>query len=246
QIGEWLSPFDFVETQRVILHCRAPNTGLKPLQSEEYIRWRNGDYKMLLMSGLPPPHMSNYTLSASIVQDLKEYYEDFKVAAICVFCDFAFAHTQTVNALIASMLRQLVQAHPVVHSAVSSMYIHHSTRLTFPRLDEIISSFTMSAEQFDRVFVIVDAVDECLDDQTRYHFLNTLNSLPINLLFTSRPHPLTEQIFEGCIRQDIFADQHDLWIYSEERFALSRVDHQCSHESRQQILNQVVQKAGGM
>ncbi|KAJ3799079.1 ankyrin repeat-containing domain protein [Lentinula aff. detonsa] len=178
--------------------------------------------------------MSNYTLSASIVQDLKEYYEDFKVAAICVFCDFAFAHTQTVNALIASMLRQLVQTHPVVHSAVSSI------------LDEIISSFTMSAEQFDRVFVIVDAVDECLDGQTRYHFLNTLNSLPINLLFTSRPHPLIEQMFEGCIRQDILADQHDLRIYSEERFALSRVDHQCSPESRQQILNQVVQKAGGM
>lgn len=52
EIGEWLSPFDFIETQRVILHSRAPNTGLKPLLSEAYVRWRNGDDRTLLMSGL--------------------------------------------------------------------------------------------------------------------------------------------------------------------------------------------------
>ncbi|GAV98926.1 serine threonine-protein kinase [Lentinula edodes] len=80
EIGEWLSPFDFMETQRVILHSRAPNTGLKPLLSEAYVRWRNGDDRTLLMSGLPGAGKS--MTAASVVQDLNEYYEGCKVAVV--------------------------------------------------------------------------------------------------------------------------------------------------------------------
>ncbi|KAJ3909851.1 ankyrin repeat-containing domain protein [Lentinula edodes] len=244
EIGEWLSPFDFMETQRVILHSRAPNTGLKPLLSEAYVRWRNGDDRTLLMSGLPGAGKS--MTAASVVQDLNEYYEGCKVAVVCVFCDFGQMQMQTTDALIASMLRQLIQAHDTVHSTVASMYIHHTSRSTFPRFDEIVASFSTSVQQFESVFVVVDALDECPDDQTRSQLISTLNSFPVSLLFTSRPHPSTDQLLGGCTRQDIIADKHDLWIYCEERFTLSRVGQLCSPDSKQEILNQVVQKAGGM
>ncbi|KAJ4478238.1 hypothetical protein J3R30DRAFT_3250682, partial [Lentinula aciculospora] len=244
EIGEWLSPFDFIEAQRIILHSRVPDTGLKPLKSEDYIQWRNGDYKTLVMSG--SPGAGKTMAAASIVQDLNEYYKGSPVAVVCVFCDFGQSQAQTTDALVASMLRQLVQAHPVVHSTVASMYTHHSTRSTVPRADEIFASFSMSARQFERVFVVVDALDECLDDQTRAQLLTTLNSFSISLLFTSRPHSSIEQLFERCNHQEIHADQQDIWIYSEERFALSRVGRHCAPDLKQEILKQVVRKAGGI
>lgn len=153
---------------------------------------------------------------------------------------------QTTDALIASMLRQLIQAHDTVHSSVTSMYMHHTSRSTFPRSDEIVAVFSTSVQQFESVFVVVDALDECPDDQTRSQLVSTLNSFPVSLLFTSRPHPSIDQLLGGCTRQDIIADKHDLWIYCEERFTLSRVGRLCSPDSKQEILNQVVQKAEGM
>ncbi|KAJ3853563.1 hypothetical protein EV368DRAFT_21387, partial [Lentinula lateritia] len=145
------------------------------------------------------------------------------VAVVCVFCDFGQMQMQTTDALIASMLRQLIQAHDTVHSTVASMYIHHTSRSTFPRSDEIVASFSTVVQQFESVFVVVDALDECADEQTRSQLISTLNSFPVSLLFTSRPHPSIDQLFAGCTRQDIVADEHDLWIYSEERFTLSHV-----------------------
>lgn len=61
EIVEWLSLIDFRETQRVILHGRALGTGLEPMQSEKYRRWRDGDTKMLWMPGL-----RNYCVSCFI------------------------------------------------------------------------------------------------------------------------------------------------------------------------------------
>ncbi|KAJ3763637.1 hypothetical protein EV360DRAFT_78191 [Lentinula raphanica] len=240
EIGDWISSFDFAETQRVILQSRSPNTGLRPLQSEDYTRWRQGEFKMLLISGLPG------TGKASIVQDLKEYYEKSNVAVFCIFCDFALAQTQNAHTLLAAILRQLVQAHPVLHPSISSMYNHHSTQMTSPAFSEIITSLAASIGQFDRVFVVVDALDECLDDQTRSRLVSALSTLPVSLLLTSRPHPSIDQFLDGCTRQDVLADQHDLWTYCETRFSLSRIGRICSPESKQEILNHIVRKAGEM
>ncbi|KAJ3843375.1 hypothetical protein F5878DRAFT_527921, partial [Lentinula raphanica] len=244
EIGDWISSFDFAETQRVILQSRAPNTGLRPLQSDDYTRWRKGECKRLLMTGLPGTGKS--MTAASIVQDLKEYYEQSNVAVSCVFCDFALAQTQNAHTLLAAILRQLVQAHPVLHPSISSMYNHHSTQMTSPAFNEIITSLAAGIGQFDRVFVVVDALDECLDDQTRSRLVSALSILPVSLLLTSRPHPSIDHFLDGCTRQDFLANQHDLWTYCETRFALSRIGQICSPESKQDILNHIVQKAGEM
>lgn len=184
--------------------------------------------------------------AAGLVNDLDEYFKDSNVAVVCAFCDFRQSNIQSTKNLLSAMLRQIVESCPVVPPTVASLYEYHSSKSSFPRFDEIVATFSAVAQGFNRIFVIVDALDECLDDQTRSLLTHTLSSFSVNLLFTSRPDPSIEQILEGWTRLDIHASQHDLRIYAEQRFELSRLAQQCGVDLKQKILEQVVQKADGM
>lgn len=165
---------------------------------------------------------------------------------VCAFFDFRQNKTQNTQSLLLAMLRQLVEARPTVPPIVASLYASHSYQSSFPRFDEIVATFSAVAQGFDRTFMIVDAVDECLDDHTRSYLTYTLSSLSVSLLFTSRPDPSVGKILENWTRLDLHPSQHDLRLYAEERFQLSRLAQTCEVESKQKILEQVVQKADGM
>ena len=73
-------------------------------------------------------------------------------------------------------------------------------------------------ETFSKMFVVVDALDECPEGR-RANLVDMLLSLPetVKLMVTSRPLSTIEAGLEGMTRLDIRADDSDVRLYVEGR-----------------------------
>lgn len=117
-------------------------------------------------------------------------------------------------------MKQLVQDQQLISPNIRSLYDTHVNRLTSPTPTELLGALESEIRAFSNVFVVVDALDECSeDDNKRANLLAALLSLPktVKLLVTSRPLPTIETDLEGIARLDIYANDKDVRMYIEGR-----------------------------
>ena len=90
-----------------------------------------------------------------------EYEKDVKVAYL--YCDYKASDQTAVN-LIASLLQQIVQSETKLLDGINALYEEHRRKQTRPSLADFTRLLQKEAQQFSRVFIVIDAVDECRDD----------------------------------------------------------------------------------
>jgi len=167
-----------------------------------------------------------------------------------IYCNFKEQDKHSVRELIASLLKQLVQDHPVMSEAVESLYDKHHRNRTHPSLGELTGTLRKEVERFGKVFIIIDALDE-LVEHDRWHLVKEVQSLgpTVNLMVTSRPLSSIVQMFEGTRSIDIRANEQDVREYLEQR-----IDHKSifSHvvkadkTLRKDIIDKISTNARGM
>jgi hypothetical protein len=159
---------------------------------------------------------------------------------------------QTVFNLIASLLKQLVQDHSAAYDRVKSLYEYHHDRRTRPTLNGIQQALQSEIGTFTKVFIIVDALDECSEtDGTRATLVAALRSLAttVKLLVTSRDLASISRDFHEAKRLEIHATNHDVRTYIERR--ISQVPRLAIHVDgnsmmRKEIVKKVTANARGM
>lgn len=96
---------------------------------------------------------------------------------------------------------------------VKSCYEHHARYGTRPSINETANLLRSQVENFDKVFIVVDALDEFPEiEQTRKTFLAEIRGLlpKVMPLVTSRNVPSIETIFRDDTRLDIRAQDQDI------------------------------------
>jgi len=134
-----------------------------------------------------------------------------------IYCNFRRKDEQKIDALLASLLKQLAESQPSLPSTVKDLYDRYKTKRTRPSLEEIsraLQAVTISC----RVFIIVDALDECqISDGCRQRFLSSLFDLQTkcgaNLFATSRPISSIQKAFERNPMLEIRASEEDVRRY---------------------------------
>ena len=109
-----------------------------------------------------------------------------------------------------------MQDQPLISLNIRNLYDTHVNKKTRPTPTELLGTLKTEIGAFSKAFIIVDALDECSeDDNKRANLLDTLLSLPKNvkLLVTSRPLPTIQSDLEGIARLDIRADEKDVRMY---------------------------------
>ena len=142
--------------------------------------------------------------------------EAFGIAYI--YFNFKRKHEQKVEDAIASLLKQLTQCKCSLPESMKLLYDQHKKHQTRPSLDEISSALQSAATLYSRVFIIVDALDECqVVDGNRKRFLSGLFSLQtncgVNIFATSRSISEIEKYFTGCTSLEIRATEEDVGRY---------------------------------
>jgi NACHT domain len=251
-VFNWLTSIDYTPQQSDFISRRQVGTGQWLLDSREFQMWLDTDKQTLFCPGIPGAGKT--ILTAVVVNDLAtRFADDLDIGIAYIYCDFRRRDEQKAEDLLASLLKQLTQGLSSLPGSVKSLYDKHNNRdkRTRPSLDEISKSLQSVATIYSRVFIIVDALDECqASNGWRARFLSEIFDLQTNcqasLFATSRFIPEITEKFEGRIVLEIRATKQDVRRY---------VDGHISHlpsfvgrnpELQEEIKTEIVKSVDGM
>jgi hypothetical protein len=215
-VMHWLSPIDFAAQQHDIISRKEEGTGQWFLNSTLFKAWQQGTYMTLFCPGIPG---AGKTMTAAIAVDhlcRRARKEDIGVAYL--FCSYKAQAEQTCDALLAALLKHLVQNRPDRAGAVIQMHETHLKQRTRPPLDEIFAALQTACSSYPVVYVVVDALDECTNrDGTRAKLIDRLRQLQtkvnLRLMCTSRFIPEIEEEFRSDAVFEVRASKQDVRRY---------------------------------
>jgi Cdc6-like AAA superfamily ATPase len=216
-ILNWLTPIDFVSQQNDFITRRQKGTGTWLLDSIEYQSWRERKKQTLFCPGIPGAGKT--ILTSIVVEELTTRFStDPTVGITYIYCNFRRQDEQKIDDLLTSLLKQLSESQPSLPGTVKDLYNRHKTKRTRPSLDEISRSLQAVATLYSRVFVIIDALDECQASYgCREKFLSEIFNLQTktgaNLFTTSRFIPEIAEKFDEGLRLEIRASNQDVQRY---------------------------------
>lgn len=157
---------------------------------------------------------------STIIDSLDERFRGSDTALGFVYCNYQEQNEQTVDNLIAALLRQLIETRVEFPNEILELHQKHLQRQTRPSLDELSALFQSMVHSYTETFLVIDALDECngnrrknnyFDDRTR--FLDELRKLPpsVHLLITSRPDLNLK--FENTTPMEIIGNDSDIRSY---------------------------------
>ena len=216
-IIEWLTPLNFLARQESILKQRSKGTGAWFLESQTFERWRSGNDLVLWCPGIPG---AGKTFLASIViEKLRELYRGQNVGVFMLYCNYNDPETHTVQPLVASLVKQYIQDRFMVDKSLEELHEAHYRKETRPTPEELKDLLGTAFSQYDKTFIVLDALDEMPNEDNRSDLVTSLRGISAksNLLVTSRPMPAIKQIFgpptghtycDGCFKKDIATHWH--------------------------------------
>lgn len=176
------------------------------------------------------------------------FLKDDTIGLAYIYCNYQRQNEQKADSLLANLLKQLAERRDSLPESVKTLYNQHKNQRTQPLYTEIQRTFQSVVAIYARVYVIVDALDECqTSDGCRRTFLSELfdtqTRCGMNLLVTSRFIPEIIDRFKGCIDLEIRASCEDVERYIdghlEELLAFVHRNQDLRHEIKRGISNAV-------
>ncbi|KAL5088278.1 hypothetical protein Trisim1_006730 [Trichoderma cf. simile WF8] len=228
QILDWLTPIDYGLIHSDYYKRLQPGTGKWFLEQKEFQDWITGSNDTLFCYGIPG---SGKTILASlIINHLSSRFRGSSDIGITyVYFDYNKQQDQDFQKLLASILKQLAGGLHRLPESTKRLYNGHSKKRTRASLEEILTDLTCVITNYSEVFIILDALDECLFFELHL-FLSRLFELQrryrMNILATSRPIPeIMDQVNSSNVTKlQIRAETSDITTYIEAQMdRLSRV-----------------------
>lgn len=193
------------------------------------------------------------TILASIVVDnlITKFRSDWSIGIAYVYCNFQRRNEQRIDDLLASLLKQLAQRSSFLPVSVKDLYDRHNNIQSRPSLQEISDTLHSVTAKYSRVFIIVDALDECqASDSCRSRLLSELFNLQkrhkTNTLATSRfIHEIVDR-FQVALRLEIRAREEDVQTYLDYHMSPERAFLRKNPELQKKIKRKIVQAVDGM
>ncbi|EHK19820.1 uncharacterized protein TRIVIDRAFT_171764 [Trichoderma virens Gv29-8] len=217
EILGWLTRTDYGPQQSDNFNRRQPETGIWFLKSREFQDWLTTSSQTLFCPGIPG---AGKTILTSIVVDYlySKFYNDSKTGIAYIYCNFKKQEEQKIYDLLASVLKQLAESQSWLPESIKKLYNRHKAKRTRPSLDEILTVLQSVTIIYSRIFIIVDALDECqASSGCRARLISELSNLQmrngVNIFATSRIIPEIREKFKGSKEVEIRAYDEDVRRY---------------------------------
>jgi hypothetical protein len=216
-ILNWLTEIDYAPQQSDFISRRQTGTGQWLLDSVQFLSWLKTDNQILFCPGIPGAGKT--ILTSIVIDDLTTRFQnDSRIGIAYLYCNFRRKDEQRAQDLLASLLKQLSQERSSLPDNVKALYNQHIDKRTRLSFEEISRALYSVATTYLRVFIIVDALDECqLSEGCRATFLTEIFNLQAksraNIFATSRFIPEITEKFEGSMSLEIRASEHDVRRY---------------------------------
>ncbi|KAL7956845.1 hypothetical protein V8C34DRAFT_325866 [Trichoderma compactum] len=228
EIINWLPKFhDATDTHRYNLQQRQGQTGTWMLRDEKYEQWKrwkptdsSESAEQLGASRLwcnGNPGAGKTIISSVIIEDLEKHIQNDIVEPLVgiayVFCKHR--EHQTASTLMLSLVAQLAHQRHQLSTKVLTIASRYKDRKSpaAPDLVECGEMLKAEVRQFNKVFIVVDALDERLDHDHAYQLLGILLKTKANMLITSRDVGSIGDIYVNAVSIEITAQPGDVEAY---------------------------------
>jgi Cdc6-like AAA superfamily ATPase len=215
EIIDWLSPLNFREKQGNI--TSAPGTGSWFFNSDEFQSWRTGDDRWLWCYGIPGAGKT--FIASNTVNELRRNHGSDQALILVAFCSYDTPDTQSIDNLLLSLLKQVVQLRQSLPGNLQRLFKEHSALGTRPKMEEFVKILGDAVAESPKTYIIIDALDEILDDRKRVDLLEALFELKgkPKIMVTSRKiesvanrfgYPLDGIYCDGCQKKRLEVYYH--------------------------------------
>ncbi|KAJ4248105.1 hypothetical protein NW762_012875 [Fusarium torreyae] len=217
EILNWLVPSDYGLQQSEIFQKRQPGTGQWILDSEAYQTWTSTQGGTLFCSGIPGAGKT--IITSIVVNDLmQKQLEDPHTGLAYLYCDYQRKSEQTLEHFVASLLKQLAAGLPLFPDALRQLRLEYKNKSNRPSLHECQRTLQTIAKDFKRIFIVIDALDECLNDnyclpRLLSDIFDLQRSCGVNIFATSRPLTHIVNKFQNVQFLEIRAREDDIRAY---------------------------------
>ena len=186
-----------------------------------------------------------------MIDDLNtRFHNDPSTGIAYLYCNFRRRDEQKAEDLLASLLKQLAQGLSSLPNSVTDLYNGHKIKGTRP-YDEFSGALQSVAAMYSRVFIVVDALDECqISDGCQSRFLSEIFSLQakcgINVFATSRFIPEITGKFNGSTSLEIRASKEDVRKYLDGQVVRLPGFVRCNQELQDEIMTEIIRLVDGM
>lgn len=219
-ILDWLTPLDFGKQQTELQRRWEPKTGNWFLRLEKFKSWLDTPQTTLFCPGMPGAGKS--FIASLVIAHLQNMFPPGHGVGIAfLFCSFSSRHEQLPEDLLASLLQQLVPQRAVPKN-LQELFDLYKTRPrgSLPSIGEIYACLHTAIAAYSRVFIVIDALDEC-GAEYRTTFLENIFELHastgVNIFATSRPIQEIAGTFEDRARTlhviEIEAHEDDVQMF---------------------------------
>ncbi|KAF7557478.1 hypothetical protein G7Z17_g720 [Cylindrodendrum hubeiense] len=251
-IIKWLTPVDYTSEHVKFIGKRQSGTGQWFLDSDQFQPWLKTDKQTLFCPGIPGAGKT--IITAIVIDYLQSSFQNSKNTGIAyIYCNYQQQDEQKAEDLLSSLLKQLAQGQASLPAKVKDLYDRHQKNGTKPAFDEISTTLNYVVALYSRVFIIVDALDEChTSDGSRTRFLKEIVKLQhnsrANIFTTSRFNDEIASFFNGSLSQRIFAADKDILTYLNNRISLQTLENSeiMDDETQSMINAKVLKAADGM
>jgi len=213
----WLTPFKYEETHIQICEKRLPGTGQWLLENPEFVAWRDQDAVSNILWCHGIPGAGKTVISSLVIDHLKEKFAGQNISTVYFYCRFNDPQSQSPATIVASLLKQSALLKSSAMESVTGLYEKHANIGTYPHISELEAAFLSSNQDFQRLFLVVDALDECDAGKSRGSILKVLKSFKttsLRIFVTSRPHPDDiRSLFQDSPEVTIEASDEDIERY---------------------------------
>ncbi|KAL9581706.1 MAG: hypothetical protein Q9203_005787 [Teloschistes exilis] len=243
-ILEWLSPLNFYRVQQDISARREADTGQWFPDAPEFQKWTYGANNTLCCPGMPGAGKS---ILASLPVDFLRQLpgKDPPIGVEAVYCNFKDQEQQTLENLLTSVCVQLLQESSTLPSKLMDLYETCSSKGIRPGLQKILPVFRDAVNACGLVYLVVDALDECMEE-VRNDFISNMIAISLNLklLVKTRYIDSIMNRFTSSPQLQVRTDSGDLNKYIRSR--IQRLAVQVQPQVADEICRSIIAQADGM
>jgi hypothetical protein len=157
-------------------------------------------------------------MAAIAIDHLCTSFPDEHIGVAYIYCNYKEHGSQSALSLLTALMKQLSQSQRNIPESVQRLYNDHYKQQTRPPLDEICNILRSICTVYSRVFIVVDALDECTQKNgERGSLIDKLRNLQagtnVSIMATARLIPDIEQKFESATKLEVRASDSDVRRY---------------------------------
>ncbi|RAR05617.1 HET-domain-containing protein [Stemphylium lycopersici] len=183
---------------------RQAKTGLWLLESAKFTDWKQSAASRLWLYGIPG--CGKTILSSTVIDHLLQHcHDDTSIVTAYFYFDFNDTQKQDPELMLRSLLYQLVQRSVVIPKGIDALFLSCENGTRKPSLHALLQVTKELAQNFTHVYVVLDALDECMQRSELMSMLETVARWQLDnlhLLMTSRKEREIESSLEEYISDE--------------------------------------------